>query len=213
MNTSSVSQVLMQAECYKVLAMFYNKPKDGVHNNPILFKILVKSSGLLGPKAFEVSKKLRSTGLNLSIKDEIIEHSRLFALAELALAYPCSSQYIKKTDHGNDLTTWLTNLYRNAGYQPYISTAPIDHISTELGFISHLLAGAAKGFKEDDMSAINYFGELRCLFVREHLIKWAPDFTRCILNNSQSPFYLQLAILTRAIIVHCAEDEEYIRKI
>jgi TorA maturation chaperone TorD len=206
MNTLNVSQILMQAECYKILALFYYEPKGGVHNNRRLFDTLVKTSSLLDPKAFGMSKKLRKTGLKLDIEDLKREYSRLFAEPESALAYPCSSRYINKLKTDYDTIDWLSDFYKRTGYQPDLSALPSDHISTELGFVYHLLSNAANGIKDDDMSTISHFGELRCLFVREHVINWLPEFARCILHNSQSPFYMQLAILTRTIIVKCDED-------
>jgi TorA maturation chaperone TorD len=213
MNIFSVAQLLMQAECYKILALFYYEPKGGVHDSRRLYETLVKTSCLLDPKAFEVSKKLRNTGLKLDIEELKKEYKRLFTEPESALAYPFSSRYIKRLNKDSDTIDWLSNLYKKAGYQPDLPAIPTDHISTELGFIYHLLSNAATGFKHDDMTAISHFGELRCLFVREHMINWVPEFARCIINNSQSPFYLQLAILTRTVIVHCAEEDDYIRKI
>lgn len=207
MNTINVSQLIIQAECYKILALLYHKPESGIHDNKKLCDTLVKSAGMLGSKAFEVSKKFRDTSLKLNMEDLIKEHTRLFGDPGVALAYPCSSRYINKSNTGSVLGSWLTNIYHEAGYDYGQFTDPIDHISTELGFVYHLLSNAAKGFKEDDMSTINHFGELRCLFVREHVINWVPEFTRCVINNSQSPYYLQLAILTRTIIVQCPDNE------
>jgi TorA maturation chaperone TorD len=206
MSTFSVQQLLMQAECYKILALFYSEPKGGVHDNSRFYETLVKTSSLLDSKAFEVSKKFRKTGLKLDIEELKKEYKRLFTESESVFAYPFSSRYINSLNKGSDTINWLSNFYKKAGFQTDLPAMPTDHISTELHFIYHLLSKAANGFKDDDMSGISHFGELRCLFVREHVINWVPEFTRQILNNSHSPFYLQLAILTRTIIVHCAEE-------
>jgi len=209
MKIKSASELLIQAECYRILALFYIKPQSGVHNNKKMHDLVVKSAELLNPKALEVSKKLRVTGIHQNIGDLSTEYFRLFENPGKVLAYPCSKHYISKfrSDSDSDLINWLTNIYQMAGYIPEKANEPIDHISTELNYIYHLLIHTAKGFKEDNMSAIDLYDGLHCKFVKEHIMKWLPEFTRCIINNSQSPYYLQLSILTRTVIVHCPKDD------
>ncbi len=209
MNITSVSELRIQAECYRILALFYNQPQGGVHNNKKMHESVVKSAGLLNPKALEVSKKLRMTGIHQNIEDLSTEYFRLFENPWKVLANPCSNHYISKfqSDSDSELINWLKNIYQKAGYVPDQTTHPIDHISIELNFIYHLIIKTAMGFEQDDMSFIDQYGGLRCQFVKEHMMKWLPEFTRNILNNSHSPYYLQLAILTRTIIVHCSDDD------
>lgn len=209
MNTQLDPDLLILAESYKILSLLYHRPLKGVHDNRKLYDSLVKSAGQINQKAIEVAKRLRKTGNELELEEQIVEYSRLFEKADDKLPSLCSNRYIEPTrqDSNDNLKNWLTEIYHEAGFDNGLFDDPIDHISVELSFIHHLLTNAAKGLKEDDMTIINHFGELRCRFVNEHMVKWVPEFTRCILTNSKSPFYLQLSILTRTIIINCPGED------
>jgi TorA maturation chaperone TorD len=205
MNTQCDPDFLVLAESYKILALLYNKPSKGVHDNRKIYDSLVKSAGQINQKALEVAKRLRKTGNELELEEQTVEYSRLFEKTDDNLPSLLSNRYIGnlRQDQDDSLKNWLTEIYHKAGFDTSLFDDPVDHISVELFFIHHLLINAAKGLKEDDMSIINHFGELRCIFVNEHMVKWVPEFTRCILTNSKSPYYLQLAILTRTTIINC----------
>jgi TorA maturation chaperone TorD len=205
MNTLCDPDFLVLAESYKILALFYHKPSKGIHDNKKLYDHLIKSACQINQKAIEVAKRLRNTRNELRLEEQIAEYSRLFDNGGNKLPSLCGTRYLEPTlpEPDDGQIKWLTDIYSEAGFETGNLDVPIDHISVELLFIHHLLKNEAKGLKEDDMSVINHFGELRCKFVREHMAKWVPEFTRCIITHSKSPYYLQLAILTRTIIVNC----------
>lgn len=206
MNTYTVSQLMAQAECYNILAELFSEPENGVHDYRKLYNKLVNSTGILKPKALGMARKLRKTTFNLKTADLIPEYNRLFADPATALAYPCSSMYISKNKTDVLLLEWISDFYIKAGFEEKPATNPVDHISTELKFIYHLLHHVAKGFQSDDIAMVNRYSDLRCQFIREHMIKWVPEFTRCILQHSVSPYYLQLSILNRTLLINCTGE-------
>ncbi|MHC1774879.1 MAG: molecular chaperone [Lentimicrobium sp.] len=205
MNSLSVSDLLEQAECYKILAMLFSQPEAGIHENKKTYDTLVKSAGHINQKALGLAKRLRSTGLKLDLTELLSEFTGLFDTERNQLFRLCSSCYIdnNRPDLADGRMNRITEIYQTAGFDTSHLNISKDHISVGLDFIYHLLLGSAKGFKNNDMSVINFFGDLRCLYVREYMVKWVPEFTRYILINSKSPFYLQLAILTRTILINC----------
>lgn len=205
MTSYYVTQLLAQAECYNILATLYSKPESGVHDSRKQFGTIVKSTMLLKPKSLEMARKLRKTAFSIDIVETETEYNRLFTGQTTALAYPCSSAYISM-----ESPEWITDIYSKAGFITEQLNNPPDHITTEMRFIHHLLFEVAKGFQKDDNDIVHHFSELRCRFIKEHMIKWVPDFTRSILYNSKSPFYLQLAILSRTMLVNCTGENDII---
>jgi len=210
MNTTKVSRLLDQAECFNILAALFCEPESGVHDHMKLYDNLVKSIDLLKPKAIEMAKKLRKTAFEIKTSDLKDEYNRLFTSRTDTSAYPCSCHYINVEVEGKDLIEWLTDFYTMAGFSTVHFKKPPDHICTELKFIYHLHYSAAREFKKNNISRISHLSDLRCQFIHDHMIHWIPDFTHSILFNSKSPFYLQLSILTRTLLVNCNEENNLI---
>jgi len=206
MTTYSISQLLAQAACYKILAALFDKPVAGVHDNKTHYDTLVKSTELMKPKALEMAKKFRGTAMGLHIADLMPEYIRLFTGLTEVQVCPCSSNYFSNLTAAGDTTQWLANFYDNAGFVYGQLNEPMDHITTELKFLYHLLNKAGEGYQLDDSNMVSRFSELRCRFIKDHMIKWVPEFSRCILIQSKSPYYLQLSILNRTLLVNCTGE-------
>lgn len=207
MSSYNVSRLLAQAECYNILATLFEEPAPGIHKNHKIFDKLVKYAQQLKPKELELAKKIKITARNLKPEDNPIEYSQLFSDLKNALAYPCGSNYISNQQGNHAMDNFIHDFYAEAGFDFNEYDLPLDHIIVELKFMYYLLNEIIHSFQNDDIERVNHLSNLRCRFVREHMIEWIPDFTRSILNNSKSPFYLQLAILTRTLLVNCKEEE------
>lgn len=210
MTSYSVSQLLAQAECYKILAALFCKPEAGIHDSTQLYNDLVHSTELLKPKALEMAKKLRETVTGLDVEDLIPEYTRLFTGQTNVPAHPCGSMYLGKQQFEVEFAEWITDYYSKGGFDSRQQNHPPDHISTELLFIFHLLIKATEGFQHDNPEMATFFSEIRCQFIREHMINWVPEFSRRILVNSKSLYYLQLSILNRTLLVNCTGERNEI---
>lgn len=208
MDSLNLSRLIAQAECYKVLVSLFSEPKEGIHDNRKLYNSLIKSTGLLKPKALELAKKLRKTIADLRIEDLDSEYQKLFGDSETATANPNSGEYFSGRDGTTGSQAWISEFYENAGFSINHGVEDPGHIVTELKFIEFLLNNIAGSFSRDDSAMVHHFGDLRCRFVHEHMIRWIPEFTRSILYSSKSPFYLQLAILLRTLLITCSGEED-----
>lgn len=208
MHTYNISYLLSQSVCHETIAKLFCMPQSGIHDNRKLYENLVKASGLLKPKVLELAKRLRKTAQSISIEELQTEYKRLFEGEKIALAYPCSVWYKKESISNNEMIGWVTGFYKAAGYQNKGLNLPPDHISSELNFICYLLTEVCGEFRNDNIKLMNQYSELRCQFIHEHMIHWVPEFTRNILCNSKSPYFLQLAILVRTILVNCNDEED-----
>jgi len=75
-----------------------------------------------------------------------------------------------------------------------------DHISVELEYMQHVVEREAQAWEADDDQTA-----LLCLknekqFVDEHLLGWVPDFCEKVIEAAESPFYREMARLTRSFI-------------
>ena len=208
MKLLDYTRLMAQAESYKALSLLFGAPAEGLHNNRCIYDEFVSNAALLDSKMLELAKKLKRTSDQLNIAELSTEFNRLFKVGDGGLlACPFSSAYenIKQVDR---LAQWIESEYKKADFVPGNAKIPYDHILTELEFISMVIEKAAAHLKKNEAAEANYYNELRCDFIKVHALKWVPDFTRAIIFNSKSPFYLQLAILARTMLVNCVMETE-----
>jgi len=110
-----------------------------------------------------------------------------------------------------ELTTQVKNIIESSGleYESAYTGLP-DHISVELEFMQHVVQREAQAWKADDDKTA-----LLCLknekkFVDEHLIHWIPEFCEKVIKAAESPFYKEMARLTRSFIEF---DEQELQKL
>ena len=100
-----------------------------------------------------------------------------------------------------ELTAQVKNIIESSGleYESEYTGLP-DHISVELEYMQHVVEREAQAWEEDDDQTA-----LLCLknekqFVDEHLFGWVPDFCEKVIEAAESPFYKEMARLTRSFI-------------
>jgi putative dimethyl sulfoxide reductase chaperone len=100
-----------------------------------------------------------------------------------------------------ELTTEVKRIIESSGleYKSEFTGMP-DHISVELEYMQHVVEREAQAWEADDDQTA-----LLCLknekqFVDEHLLGWVPDFCEKVIEAAESPFYREMARLTRSFI-------------
>lgn len=76
---------------------------------------------------------------------------------------------------------------------------PEDHISVECNFLAFLSDSIAQGRAEGDIDKQTFVEEQRNAFLREHFLKWVPQFSTQVVQHTSQAFYKQLGMLTAAI--------------
>ena len=202
------NKLIAQAESYKVLSLLFGAPVEGLHNRSVIYDELVNNATLLDSKMLELAKKLKSASEQVNLADLSAEFDRLFKVGDCGLlACPFSSAYenMKSVDR---LAQWIDNEYMKAGFEPGNTKIPYDHIIAELEFIYKVIEKAAAYLDKKEEAKAGYYSQLRCNFIADHALNWVPEFTRAIIFNSKSPFYLLLAILARTMLVNCVMEQE-----
>jgi len=98
-------------------------------------------------------------------------------------------------------TLAVREFYRSYGLEAKQKNAePDDHISLELEFMSYLCrAGSA----EEELSEKYRAGQE--VFLREHLLTWAPDFCSDVIQNAECRFFRGVAEITTRWLAMDAE--------
>lgn len=131
------------------------------------------------------------------------DYTRLFINAfPRMVAPPYSSVYLDgKGKVWGESTSWVNNLYREAGLEIAEEFHNIpDHAAAELNFAAFLLAGAGVGSGPN----LDMYGKL----VTEHLALWMPPFLGRVIEGARHPFYALLAKITGRLV---EEESERLR--
>jgi TorA maturation chaperone TorD len=100
-----------------------------------------------------------------------------------------------------ELTAEVKRIIESSGleYKSEFTGMP-DHISVELEFMQHVVQREMQAWKADDDEAARLCLKNEKEFVDEHLFCWIPEFCEKVIEAAESPFYREMARLTRSFI-------------
>lgn len=75
-----------------------------------------------------------------------------------------------------------------------------DHISVELEFMQEVILREEQAWQDDDTETALLCQKNEKKFIDEHLFRWIPDFCEKVIETAESPFYREMARLTRTFI-------------
>lgn len=75
-----------------------------------------------------------------------------------------------------------------------------DHISVELEFMQQVVLREQQAWQDDDRETALLCLENEKNFVDQHLFRWIPRFCEKVIKEADSPFYREMAELTRSFI-------------
>ena len=131
-----------------------------------------------------------------------VDFSKLFAGPYKLFAAPYGSVYLDgERKIMGDSTLDVKNRYREAGLDTArnFKDAP-DHISAELEFMHYLVFKEIEALSKADIETAIDFIQKQKSFLEDHLMAWMPKFADSIIENSENPFYLNLAKATTAFL-------------
>lgn len=197
-----IKTIAAQANTYKILSRLFDFPDESYHGNQSTYEQLISEAERLESKFFELSKKLSLSAQEQRVDMHYQEYLRLFAavpqtgpvVALQARAYlPFPDEVIEK----------LLHLYKTVEFTPGYSIHPPDHLCNELDFVRHINEKLIGLINSGELEAAIKLNKFKCNFMQDHLLKWLPELTRKIISSSNSPYYLQLSIIARTVLVNC----------
>jgi len=84
-----------------------------------------------------------------------------------------------------------------------------DHIGVEFEFVHKLIEAQIEAQKADDKVGIKELMDLELEFLDQHLLKWAPIYLINVINEAQTPFYHDVALMG---LEYLLSDFEYLKE-
>ena len=139
------------------------------------------------------------------LEDLAVEYARLF-LGPGKHISPHESVHHKKegTQSGQlwgESTAEVKKIIESSGLEYKIEyTGLPDHISVELEFMQQVILREEQAWQDDDKKTALLCQENGKKFVGGHLARWVPNFCEKVIEAAESPFYREMAQLTRSFI-------------
>jgi TorA maturation chaperone TorD len=142
------------------------------------------------------------------LRDLKVEYARLFIGPGAVLAPARESAY-RDWDPSSGTATvqdlWAACVeaaYRRHGLSLYPCHRDLpDHVATELVFMYFLSRQEGEAWEKGQAETAKEFRRAQLRFLREHLVRWLPDFCERVQNATRSNVYWALADMLREFLV------------
>lgn len=108
---------------------------------------------------------------------------------------------------GGDISTRVSQLYRQAGFQVDTSASSPEHIGHELQFLAFLCGAEADAWRDGLPLVAARMQQLQGDFLQTHLLYWLFGLKTAV-SAQNTPFYSQLAALTTELVSDHATASE-----
>jgi TorA maturation chaperone TorD len=202
----NIETTTSQANTYCILARLFDFPDEDYHGQTETYQALIHEAKKLEPKFLELSRKLAHSAKGQTVELLKVEYLRLFDPAQQN-----DFTILRALTYFNQKDVTLKHLMEAyethefiLGYPEY----PPDHLCNEMDFTRHLNERLLFLLKAGSSIPAMELQKFKCSFMRDHLMKWLPELTKYILFNSNSPYFLQLSIIARTVLVNCINRDE-----
>lgn len=130
------------------------------------------------------------------------EYMRLLVGPGRLIAYPWASTYLgKEKILFQESTLKVREIYRKYGFRTHeYKKVADDHIAIELHFMSKMSQIVKEAFESDNEEKMIYFLKAQVEFIKEHMLKWIPKYTKNIQTARTTYLYAQFAEAVEAFI-------------
>lgn len=212
-----LSDAESRASLYSILALGFSAPDEATLEelSDLLPEFLGEARPFLWPALKQEVKALEACLKTSDIPSLRAEYDRLFTGPDKLLIPPYASVYLEPEPViMGPSTLEVLRIYEEAGFllSPSFKDLP-DHIAAELEFIALLCEEEKEAWRRGDLSEAARLLGLEEAFLREHLIRWIPDFASKVLAVSKSPFYRELASLAKDYVSFDLDSVRALRRL
>lgn len=201
-------------DIFKTRSWLYQFLGKGFYNIPTLDRLNIIADNNIFEKLVKIGDESKGTEILAEFfkqcpfkDDEYIdkikdEHYRLFMGPGHVPCPPWESVYVGKERIIFDKNTLtVRQFYRNWDVSvERLNKEPDDHIGFELQFIGILSQKTIRALEKSDMVSAQSCVDAQKGFLESHLLCWAGDFCKKVLENTQEPLYKGLAEFTREFL-------------
>ena len=132
----------------------------------------------------------------------LVDYTQLFLGPVDTLAKPYGSAWLGGQQAlMQDSTIAVQQLYEEGGFEISEDFRELpDHVAAELEFLYLLIFRETEARRNGDLESTNAMTALRQRVLAEHLGAWIGPFTQAVKDGARTPFYRELADLTRSFV-------------
>ena len=187
---------LSRMEAFRLLSDCYFLPEPGLSDK--LKNLEFNMGNVCKPALGFVRRMRKEFPAGEDLEPLKVDFSKLFVGPYQLSAAPYGSVYLEgERKMMGDSTLDVKNRYREAGLDTAKTFKDVpDHISAELEFMYYLIFKEIEAFSNSDTETAIDFVQKQKSFLEIHLMAWVPQFTNSIKENTENPFYSNLAETT-----------------
>jgi len=191
-----------RGDCYRLLSACFYLPKKELFLEEHLFKNLSTILTSICPEATIFSAEMGESIHEYNNEELTVEYAKLFVGPYELKAPPYGSVYLDRERRvmGNS-TMEVIEMYREKGLSMDEDFKELpDHIAVELEFMNYLIykeINTCMNSKPEEVIEVLKYQEL---FLKKYLGAWVSNFSKAIIENSDNPFYINLAKCTEVFI-------------
>lgn len=140
------------------------------------------------------------------LPDLVWDFTRLFIGPAHVLAPPWESVYLSRDGLlFDEQTVQVRRVYARYGLQaPRLNAEPDDHLGLELALMVHLCSLGLNALQQDDVAGLESSLQAQRDFLKEHLLRWAPQCLGLVIQHANSDYYRGAAHLALGCLEQAA---------
>lgn len=190
-----------RADFCRFLAACYYEPGQEFAEEHLLDSMLA-AAGQVDAELAAGTRRLAEAFAAEPLDSLLVEYTRVFLGPIGAPARPYGSLWFGDEKRlMQDSTAAVLELYGEGGFDLAEDFHDLpDHIAAELEFLYQLLFREARARGSNDIDLLDSASSLRTRLIGEHLGRWVVPFASALKAASRSPFYRELADVTKRFI-------------
>jgi len=198
-----------RGDCYRLLSACFYLPKKELFLEEHLFKNFSALLKSIYPEAAIFSAEMEESIQEYNNEELAIEYAKLFVGPFELKAPPYGSVYLNgERKVMGDSTMEVINMYHEKGLSIDEDFKELpDHIAVELEFMNYMIYNEIDTCMNSKLPEAIEALKYQEFFLKKHLGAWVSDFSKAIRQNSDNPFYTNLAKCTEVFI---KTDMDYI---
>ena len=201
MSQGRVECLGFRADLCRYLAACYYQPGPEFAEERMFESMLTAAAGV-DPDFAARARRIGDAFATEDAEQLLVDYTRLFLGPIDTLAKPYGSVWLAgDTTLMRDSTMAVLALYAEADFDVDDSFRELpDHVAAELEFLYLLIFREAEAVRNGERESAASIAALRRRFLSEHLAAWIGAFTSAVKDGAKSPFYRELAELTRRVV-------------
>ena len=201
MTQDDLERGAARADLCRFLAACYYQPGPEFAEEK-LFDSMFAAAARVGPDFAARARRLGEAFAAERPENLLVDYTRLFLGPVDTLARPYGSVWLEGQQAlMQDSTMAVQQLYDEGGFEIDDDFRELpDHVAAELEFLYLLIFRETEAAQKDDRDTLATLSALRARFLSEHLGAWVGPFAMAVAKGAQTPFYRELAELTRRYV-------------